>query len=143
MGKDLDSQLRCINLFILFSPIMEGSNEESSGHHGQSTANSVFHSQQSQHVAMETDAISVPKFEDLNQSTHVIDTTKYIPSPSVHLMIKPRNPFDENDIEKYLRSLSKPLSSYPNYVESDELMQEIRVDNMVELGKYIKSLKNI
>lgn len=118
------------------SPIMEGSNEESSGNHGQSTVNSVFKSHTS-HVAMETDFCDIPKFEDLNQSTHVIDITKYTPSPSVHLQTKPRNPFDENDIDKFLHTLSPPLESTSNYYERDELLPEIRVANMIDLGKVL------
>ncbi|XP_063445056.1 mitotic checkpoint serine/threonine-protein kinase BUB1-like [Mytilus trossulus] len=117
------------------SPIMEGSNEESSGNHGQSTVNSVFIKSHTSHVAMDTDFCDLPKFEDLNQSTHVIDITKYTPSPSIHLQIKPRNPFDENDIDKFLHTSSPPLESKSNYYERDELLPEIRVANMIDLGQ--------
>jgi len=114
---------------------MEGSNEEGSDHHGQSTGISMSHTQKSSHHAMETESVlAVPKFEDLNQSSHVIDTTQYMPSPSVQLQLESRNPFDEKDIEKHLKSLSKPLISRSNYVQIDELMRDIRINDMINLG---------
>ena len=114
---------------------MEGSNEEGSDHHGQSNGLSMSHTQKSHHHAMETESVlAAPKYEDLNQSSHVIDTTKYIPSPSVRLQLESRNPFDEKDIEKHLKSLSKPLISRSNYVQIDERMHDIRLDDMINLG---------
>lgn len=117
------------------SPIMEGSNEEGSDHHGQSNGLIMSHTQNSQHHAMETESLlAAPKYEDLNQSSHVIDTTQYIPSPSVRLQLGSRNPFDEKDIEKHLKSLSKPLNSRPNYVQRDEIMRDIVIGYIINLG---------
>lgn len=128
-------------LVLLFSPIMEGSNEDSSGHNGQSTVNSVFHATgqhtQPHHTTMETESLRVPKLEDLNQSSHTVDTTQYIPSPTVHT--SSRNPFD--DIDSHLNTLSTPLNTWPNYFERDELLPEVRKDNMVDLGS--ESLINL
>ncbi|KAL3877363.1 hypothetical protein ACJMK2_035085, partial [Sinanodonta woodiana] len=79
--------------------------------------------------------------EDLG--AHVIDTTTYIPPEldertehllSMSICINPRDPFDVETIEGFLKQLPEPLSSFPNFVEEDAMMPDIRVRSIFITG---------
>ncbi|KAK3089597.1 hypothetical protein FSP39_004898 [Pinctada imbricata] len=76
-----------------------------------------------------------------NQSEHVIDTTTYIPPDiddktqalmSTSIYIDPHDPFDAETIQGFLKKLTKPLSSYSNYVA--EPMMKIKSQESTTLG---------
>lgn len=79
-----------------------------------------------------------------NQSTHVIDTSAYVPpemdEKTEHLMsmsiciVDPKDPFDRDDREKMLQHLKTPLHHYDSYNLLDEHMPTVRKGSILSLG---------
>ncbi|XP_060080434.1 mitotic checkpoint serine/threonine-protein kinase BUB1-like [Ylistrum balloti] len=130
------------------SPIMEGSNEESSGHQtGMSVGgDSVFHSSRGRHPSTDQkpDCHYPTDLDNHNDSVHLIDTSGYVPLDldekteallSMSIRIDPHNPFDSDTIREFLTNLPKPLTLYPNYVDChDETMQTVTAETIVSFG---------
>ncbi|XP_033744264.1 mitotic checkpoint serine/threonine-protein kinase BUB1-like isoform X2 [Pecten maximus] len=130
------------------SPIMEGSNEESSGHQtGISMGgDSVFHSSRGRHPSADQkpNCHYPTEIDNHNESAHLIDTSGYIPLDldekteallSMSIRIDPHNPFDSDTIEGFLANLPQPLSMFPNYIDChDTEMQEVTAETIVCFG---------
>ncbi|OWF50892.1 mitotic checkpoint serine/threonine-protein kinase BUB1-like [Mizuhopecten yessoensis] len=140
-----DAAMQPINL----SPIMEGSNEESSGHQTGMTSlggDSVFHSSGGRHPSADQkpNCHYPTDLDNHNESAHLIDTSGYIPLDldekteallSMSIRIDPHNPFDSDTIAEFLTNLPQPLSTYPNYVDCcDEIMQAVTAETIVSFG---------
>lgn len=136
------------------SPIMEGSSEDSGAN---SQSNKLHHTTLESHHSMLPKPLLPPVLDqsedtmsllqavdDGNQSTHVIDTSAYIPpemdEKTEHLLsmsiciVDPKDPFDSKEREKMLKSLKKPLHHYDTYSELEELMPDVKKGNILSLG---------
>lgn len=82
---------------------------------------------------------------ECNQSQHLIDTSTYIPPEldektenlmSMSICIAdPKDPFDTETIEKFLKLLQKPLSLYDNYCAVDGYLPDFSKGTEVFLGR--------
>ncbi|XP_056006228.1 mitotic checkpoint serine/threonine-protein kinase BUB1-like isoform X2 [Ostrea edulis] len=140
------------------SPIMEGSNEESdpssqSHHH---TQHSTSHPQSANNGATEPappthtlKSESAGGDNDLNQSTHIIDTSAYHPlgdeqdvaNQSVY--IDTSNPFDTETVRHILKQLPTPIKLHPSYHEVPRQIQSIICGLKITLGMDMYEIKEI
>ena len=84
---------------------------------------------------------------DCSQTTHLIDTSAYIPpeldEKTENLMsmsicvADPKDPFDTETIEKFLKLLHRPLSLYDNFNSVEEFLPDFSKGSEVFLGMYI------
>lgn len=129
---------------------MEGSNEESdpssqSHHH---TQHSTSHPQSANNGATEPappthtlKSESAGGDNDLNQSTHIIDTSAYHPlgdeqdvaNQSVY--IDTSNPFDTETVRHILKQLPTPIKLHPSYHEVPRQIQSIICGLKITLGQ--------
>lgn len=144
-------------LFIVHSPIMEGSNEESdpSAHSHHHTQHSAPHTQHSAfhplgdrvadhshpdphvyHVPMEPPA----EHDPLNHSSPIVDTSTYQPpeeSPGLadqSVYIDTSNPFDVDTVRHILEQLPTPIKLHPSYHEVPRQIQSIICGINITLG---------
>lgn len=88
---------------------------------------------------MEMDMLKVAGM-DMNRSAHNIDTSTYVPEEvendplSMSVYINPSDPFDEETINQFLRTLSEPLDTYPNYISVSEEVPCINEGHILYLG---------
>ncbi|KAK3610716.1 hypothetical protein CHS0354_028109 [Potamilus streckersoni] len=144
-AKELSKELTISKADL--SPIMEGSAEDQdslgsiTGGSHLDGAISVLKQQpvrsKLKPVTKETENLQGSLVENLG--AHVIDTTSYIPPDldertenllSMSICINPRDPFDSETIEGFLKQLPEPLSSFSNFVEEDKMMPDIRVGSI-------------
>ena len=141
---------------VCFSPIMEGSSEDSGAH---SKSSNLHHTtMESHHLPMKVHLTPVldqsedtrsllQDIDDQNLSTHVIDMSAYVEpeldekteqlmSMSV-CIVDPKDPFDHQDRERMLAHLKTPLNHYDTYNQLDEHMPNIKKGNILSLGKVI------
>ncbi|KAJ8318001.1 hypothetical protein KUTeg_003092, partial [Tegillarca granosa] len=131
------------------SPIMEGSNEDSSGHNTHTAASIVSNgnhsSVQLRHMTANLQPpVGIQEEEEeenlhMLDQTHVIDVTTYIPTPDTDdraeasVLIDPHNPFDDEQIEMFLSDLPEPLHTLPNYTSVDGHI-DVKEDFIATLG---------
>ena len=137
---------------------MEGSNEESepsgqSHHHTQHGGSHIQHSlSQTQHSAFQSlgeksappiyplTVEPVAEQDDLNQSTHIVDTSAYQPpddSPGLadqSVYIDTENPFDMDTVRRILAQLPTPVKLHPSYHEVPRQIQSIICGITITLG---------
>ena len=83
----------------------------------------------------------------LMKSVHVIDTTNYFPEEeeeaeaahadllSMSIAIDPHDPFDEELVKRFLARLPQPITTYPQYHDSENLLPSIQPNMAVNLGE--------
>ena len=80
---------------------------------------------------------------------HLIDTSTYAPPAqpqdqadflSQSIMVNPHNPFDEETIAGFLRSMDPPLESYPNFHFLPEPAPAVQENGILCIGKSGKDL---
>lgn len=145
-------------LFIVHSPIMEGSNEESdpSAHSHHHTQHSAPHAQHSafhplgdrvvDHSHPDPHVYHVPmeeppaEHDQLNHSSHIVDTSTYQPpeeSPGLadqSVYIDTSNPFDVDTVRHILEQLPTPIKLHPSYHEVPRQIQSIICGINITLG---------
>lgn len=146
------------SLFLVHSPIMEGSSEESdpsahSHHHTQHSAThaqlSAFHplgDRVADHTHPDPHIYHIPmeeppaEHDPLNHSNPVVDTSTYQPpgeNPGLadqSVYIDTSNPFDVDTVRHILEQLPTPIKLHPSYHEVPRQIQSIICGINITLG---------